>query len=241
MAADAYLLDQAEEADSVPTIRLYRWDEPSITIGYHQKIARAVDLSQSDGIPVVRRVTGGRALLHDDDELTYAMAGNFERFPKIGTTLHESYQFISRAIVGFYISMGWEAAMSKRDKPIPLSGSVEQKKGCFASVSQYEILARGQKVAAGSQRRTNVAMMQHGVIRTAPLNPHPAIADQPQAIAISRLPAINDDRHVLEKQLISFFQKEYRIQFNNCPFSDAEMAEIHDRTNNFLNLNLALI
>ena len=102
MAADDYLLKLAEKGESSPIIRIYGWDVPSITIGYHQKLERAVDLSKLADTPVVRRITGGRALYHDNEELTYAVSGNFMAYSDLGEDLHQSYHLISKAIVLFY-------------------------------------------------------------------------------------------------------------------------------------------
>jgi hypothetical protein len=134
MAADAHLLDLAEAGDAGPAVRLYGWDRPSITIGHHQKLERAVDVARLGDTPVVRRITGGRALLHDDTEITYAVAGNFVKYPALGTTLHESYRVIADAIVRFYAGCGMGAYISRREDPLARSGLPEVQKGCFVGV-----------------------------------------------------------------------------------------------------------
>ena len=114
MAADGYLLRQAEEGGGPPVVRIYGWESPSITIGYHQRPDRAIDLSHLGQTPLARRITGGRALLHDNSELTYAVAGDFIRYPVLGGSLSETYRLISEAIIRFYSIQGWTATMEHR-------------------------------------------------------------------------------------------------------------------------------
>src|SRR5688572_19536951 len=78
MAIDAALLEEVEQSASPRTIvRFYRWKRPTISLGRNQKVDAAVDLSfcEAQGMDVVHRPTGGRAVLHDD-EMTYAVASN---------------------------------------------------------------------------------------------------------------------------------------------------------------------
>ncbi len=241
MAADAYLLDAAEKGETEPVIRLYGWDRPSITIGYHQTIERAVDCHHLVDTPVVRRLTGGRALLHDDGELTYAMAGNYVDNPGLGKSLHESYNLISQAVVRFYNAIGWEATISHRDQPISLSGSVATQKGCFASVSHYEIMVRGQKVAAGSQRRTKTSFMQHGALKIASPSHHGAIVETSQSIELDNIRPVSVERDGMEVMLMKEFEYIYKVSFLPRPFSDLEMAAIMGLGDRFENLNCGQI
>ena len=237
MAADAYLLEMAENRESEPVVRLYGWDRPSITLGYHQKIERAIDCNRLGETPVVRRITGGRALLHDDGELTYAVAGNFVDNPVLGKSLHESYNLISQAIVRFYQALGWEATITHRDQPVSLAGSNAMQKGCFASVSQYEIIVRGQKVAAGSQRRTQTSFIQHGAIKIAAPSHHPAIVETMQTIDLDNIKTIPGDREAMSIMLIKEFESIFQKSFHPRPFSEQEKAVIAGLRDRFENLN----
>ncbi len=232
MATDAYLLDAAE-AGGPPVVRLYGWDVPSITIGHHQRLERAVDVTRLGDTPVVRRITGGRALLHDDAEITYAVAGNFIRDPDMGTTLHESYRIIAEAIVRFYARCGMAAQISRREDPLARSGRAGVQKGCFASVSRYEIMVGGHKIAAGSQRRTRRAFMQHGVIRIAPAVPHAAIIDTPPpGIALP-----SGERADRERLLVESFKERLGRDVEYCCVSSDEIAVIEEKVRQFGNLN----
>jgi lipoate-protein ligase A len=238
MAADAYFLEAAERGDDPPVLRLYGWNCPSITIGYHQKLDRAVDLSRLGNTPVVRRITGGRALLHDDGELTYAMAGNFRKYPGLGDTLHDSYHLISQAIVRFYRELGWPASASHRDQSLKMGTSASTQKGCFAAVSRYEITVAGRKMAAGSQRRTQTAFVQHGAIKTAAPGRHPAIAGSPQEIGTEYLKGHDAGPGEMRRILLAKFEEMYGISFIKRPLSADEKAAIEGLLPRFENLNL---
>ena len=237
MAADAYLLDLAETSDSTPILRLYGWDRPSITIGFHQRLERALRVPQLGDTPVVRRVTGGRALLHDDREITYAVAGDFRRFPMLGQSLHESYHKIAEAIVAFYRGIGWAAYVSRRDDPVPLGRPSAVQKGCYAAVSQHEIVVGRQKIAAGSQRRTRYTLLQHGAIRIAPPQFHPAIVNPPQSEESEQLPEVKERRESLVQILCHALEMTFGIRLESEPFSCPEKTVISMRLEEFKNMN----
>lgn len=236
MAADAFLFEQAETASSVPVLRLYVWDRPSITIGFHQTLERAVDRRKLGQTPVVRRITGGRALLHDDGEITYAIAGDFQRYPILGDCLATSYRLIAEAIIRFYRELGRSAVMAHRDDPVLLSGAGGFQKGCFASVSRYEITADGRKLAASSQRRGRRALIQHGAIRIAPPTVHPAIAQPPEDSVGQVLRPPAGSRRDWEEALIAACEATFRMTTVAVPFSDNELAAIDARMDGYKNI-----
>lgn len=237
MAADAFLLEQADQGDVPPAVRIYGWDRPSITIGYHQQLERAVDTAFLGTTPVVRRITGGRALLHDDNELTYAVAGNFVRHPALGLSLRDSYHIISCAIVAFYNSLGWPARISQRDRPISIGGSADRQIGCFASISRFEITLGDRKIAAGSQRRTKAAYLQHGSIKVGASPHHPAIAGLSQPVDFDNLKLSSPAGEAKPERLVKAFESILSVKFSGRPFSDAEQAAILDLAGRFENLN----
>ena len=239
MATDAFLLDLAGQKTESPIIRIYGWDEPSITIGHHQRVERAVDISLLGKTPIVRRVTGGRALLHDDLELTYAVAGDFVRFGSLGADLSDSYHLIAQAIIAFYKTCGWTAEMARRDLPVSLSHARSLQKGCFATVSQYEITVGNAKVAAGSQRRSRNSFIQHGSIKLAVPLSHPAILDNSQDNADPPSPIVATSRNDLARRLITAFEQVYAVELIMRPFTDSEMQGIAARSGIFENLNPA--
>ena len=233
MAADAYLLEQVDKDLCSSVLRVYGWHFPSITIGFHQKVDRAVNINELGDTPVARRITGGRALYHDSGEITYAMAGNFERYPELGKSLHESYMKIADILVGFYGKLDWPAQISPRPDTIGNKPGNQIQKGCFASISRYEIVAFGQKVAASAQRRTKRAFLQHGAVRFSELPPHAAISDTLARDNDGRLPKIALNRRELEKYFVGSFAEKLKIVFKNMPFDESEKQTIRDLTSRF--------
>lgn len=159
MARDEHLLARAGAAPGAPVLRLYSFRPPAITIGYHQRPERAIDFAaaRADGVDVVRRVTGGRALLHDG-ELTYCVVSPLSapRAP-ISTEL---YLRISEALAGALRSIGVRAEVS-RGAPGRAMGAAAP---CLLSTTRWELTARGRKIAGSAQRSMRGAVLQHGSI-----------------------------------------------------------------------------
>lgn len=161
MALDELLLERAEREGGAPILRLYSFDPPAITIGYHQNAALILDLARvhADGLDCVRRITGGRALLHEG-EVTYcvvAPAGSalFDVGPG------EAYLRISAAISTALRSLGVDAGVYRgREIPGPKGSAAP----CLSSVTRYELAVKGKKIAGSAQRKTAAAFLQHGSI-----------------------------------------------------------------------------
>ncbi len=241
MAADKYLFEYAVKDSSVPVLRIYGWNEPSITIGNHQSIERALDRFRLGGTPVVKRITGGRALLHETDEITYAVAGDFLKYRQLGNSLNESYNLISSAIVQFYKFLGWAAEINRRDNPVSLSNSATLQKGCMAAVSHYEILVNGQKMAAGSQRRATHSFLQHGAIKLFPPQSHPAIRGGMEDVGLKEVEGIKQGRDDLIAGLVKKFEDEFSIEFEKHHWDLGERKYITEIESDFGNLNPAQI
>lgn len=152
MAVDEALLMSAE-AGGRPALRLYGWSEPTISIGYLQ------GASQFDGygLPVVRRLTGGRAVLHDM-EVTYSVtAGRDTRVFSAG--ILGAYSLISGCIIEALKEHGMDAEFSRARQ----SGT-KGRGACFHTPSRFEVLLDGKKLVGSAQRRFSKAFLQHGSI-----------------------------------------------------------------------------
>jgi len=160
MAVDEFLLRRTEKEGGAPVLRLYSFSPPAITIGYHQDAGKAIDVDAaiSDGIDVVRRITGGRALLHDG-ELTYSVAAAVG--PPFGQGLADTFQSIAEIIVGALRSLGVEAALGGA-RHVGVESSMTSP--CLVSTSRHEITAGGKKISGSAQRRTGGAFIQHGSV-----------------------------------------------------------------------------
>lgn len=161
MAIDAALLQEVENSPEPRTfVRLYRWSRPTVSLGRNQKIESAVDAAfcAKQGIDVVHRPTGGRAVLHDD-ELTYAVASNDHTC--FGDTIYANYKSVSEALCAGLNRLGVPATL------VPETRRLQQKVGesdlpCFMSPSRYELAVKGRKVVGSAQRRLKRSFLQHG-------------------------------------------------------------------------------
>ncbi|HVP36147.1 MAG TPA: biotin/lipoate A/B protein ligase family protein [Terriglobales bacterium] len=176
MAVDEALLSSVQ-AGSAPILRLYEWNPPGISIGYFQSVDKTVDLDkcQSKGVKIVRRITGGRAVLHNE-ELTYSFSGSCRIFPELGNSISETYRQISRALLFSLSVLGIEAQWIKPTGVRSIEGDQGQKEErahkfdhffnlpCFSSLSRYEISYQGKKLIGSAQRRFHDFFLQHGSI-----------------------------------------------------------------------------
>ena len=174
MAVDEAVLSlfaslSAKGLKPVPTLRLYGWKEPTISIGYAQK-SRLFRCLKSP-LPVVRRLTGGRAVLHTK-ELTYSVVASTED-PLFSSGIGAAYFVISSAIVSALKGIGIEASLSRSEGGGGGGGGgggSTNKEACFHAPSRYEVVAAGArgagggKLAGSAQRRFKGVFLQHGSI-----------------------------------------------------------------------------
>ena len=160
MARDELIFEKAARGGA-PVLRLYCFEPAAITIGYHQDPRTSLDLNavQADGLDWVRRITGGRVLLHDG-ELTYCIAAPASSIP-FSARFGETYLKISEALCAALRSIGVDAAVSRRQERARSSGAIPP---CLCSVSRYELAVGGKKIAGSAQRKTAAAFLQHGSI-----------------------------------------------------------------------------
>lgn len=160
---DEMLAQRLVEGIGVPTVRLYQWKPWAISIGHHQDIS-GIDLSRckADGIDVVRRPTGGRAILHAE-ELTYSvlMYANSKSIPQV-------YNEISLALVEGLREFGVEAALMRSQPNFAQLYKSPRSVPCFSSSARYEIEWNGRKFVGSAQRRyssnSGDVVLQHGSI-----------------------------------------------------------------------------
>jgi len=165
MQIDRMLLDQAEqEAEARTYLRFYRWDVATVSIGHHQEPERAADVAYcaTNHIPIVRRPTGGRAVLHDR-ELTYAVVSNDHRFFPL-QSLDQTYLVIARALGKGLGRLGICSDLAPGGREIGSFTRIDIKHPCFASASRHELLVQGRKIAGSAQRRLKRSFLQHGSI-----------------------------------------------------------------------------
>ncbi len=144
-----------------PTLRLYSWAPPAISLGFFQQAEKWVDLQacQEDNVEVVRRPTGGRAVVHFDD-LTYSLALP-ESHPLVdGKGVVETYHLIAGCLISALQQLEVRATLAEGAE----AGSFPKSGACFDTSSIYEIQVNGKKVAGSAQLRKQGAILQHGSI-----------------------------------------------------------------------------
>ena len=165
MAADEELLGRAQAGEAMPVLRFYAWDPPAVSLGRFQDIKLAVnaDACKRLGFDIVRRITGGRSVLHHR-ELTYsiiARADNRLFHPSVLGT----YKVIAACLLAGLQNLGIPAEIvSRGGRHAALVKKEAKDPACFSSPSWYEILANGKKIIGSAQRRVEGAFLQHGSI-----------------------------------------------------------------------------
>jgi len=153
MAIDEALM----KLNSEPVLRFYRWRPAAVSIGYSQDLKKEIDLKQCKryNIDHVRRPTGGRAVLHDD-ELTYSFVCPKDFLPE---EIIESYKVISSGIITALKKLGLKAEMKQ-------GSDIEKSKTpvCFDAPSWYEITVNGKKIVGSAQTRKQDKILQHGSV-----------------------------------------------------------------------------
>lgn len=175
MALDEALLRAVRAGESPPVFRLFGWETPAITLGYSQPASAVLDLGkcEREGIPVTRRMTGGRAVFHAD-EVTYSVIGSVND-PRFGGTLMDTYRAISRVLLDAITAWGAAAEWSRGESDSMRNTSAVGPAPCFLSVSRYEVTLGGRKLVGSAQRRIGGFFLQQGSILTGP--GHERIAD----------------------------------------------------------------
>ncbi len=159
MARDEHLFNLCHEK-KLGFLRLYAWAKPSFSIGVSQKTQRVLNIEfiRANGGEYVRRLTGGKAVLHHR-EITYAVVSSEDLFFK-DHDLHQSYMLISRVLLQAIRSLGVDATLSK-GSAAELSRSHNP---CFSFPTPHEIEVGGKKIVGSAQKRDKQVLLQHGSI-----------------------------------------------------------------------------
>lgn len=159
MAIDDALLEAPARPEDY-TLRFYRWLRPTVSLGYAQpwRSGYVPEVAQRYGMAIVRRRTGGRAVLHAG-ELTYSVVGDAEQGPLAGG-IQATYSAIAEGLVAGFALMGIRAEIvrsrGRRERAEPGA--------CFASRALNELVAGGGKLVGSAQRRVRGRALQHGAI-----------------------------------------------------------------------------
>jgi len=159
MAIDEALLLLADKGIIPPTLRFFGWTPATLSLGYFQKAEQVVNLPecQKRGVGVVRRMTGGGALLHDQ-EVTYSFIWPHGE-EAIPANIRGSYYEILTAFKrGLAESLGVETQLARDAK------TQGREAFCLTRETCYDLLVEGKKLVGSAQRRLEGAALQHGSV-----------------------------------------------------------------------------
>ncbi len=164
MAIDEAILSSVASGESLPTLRFFDWSPPCLSLGHAQDVEDVdLDRPKSLGYGIVRRPTGGKAILHID-EITYSIVTKQDD-PRVEGGIVESYRRLSEGLMRglelmdllgrndktYLTAENAESAKKKEERPI-----------CFESPSNYEITVIGKKLIGSAQARKRGMVLQHG-------------------------------------------------------------------------------
>ena len=243
MAMDEKLLDWHSEGKIPPVLRFYGWKPAGISVGYFQKTSGKIDINAAEnyGIELVRRLTGGRAVLHDQ-ELTYSVLVS-EDYPEMPRSIKEAYMVISKGLLEGFKELGIHAEFSIPQGKLQTTDSAV----CFEEPSWYELVVEGKKAAGSAQTRKKGVILQHGSV---PLNvdeiklfdlfiyPNERVKDRARQAFGDNAVAINE----LAKQPYTFedasaafktgFERGLNIELVPFKLSEEQLAEVTELAEN---------
>lgn len=159
MAVDEAIARAVGEGLAPATLRFYSWRAPSVSLGYLQRTPGGVDLEvcRQRAIGLVRRITGGRAVLHAG-EITYSVA-----VPLCGPwrshSVVEAFRLISHGLIAGLLRLGVRAHLGEAGGQ---SGDGVETGACFLLRGLPAILVDGRKLVGSAQRRWDRSLLQHG-------------------------------------------------------------------------------
>jgi lipoate-protein ligase A len=163
MALDEALLLSRLRGEGPPTVRFFGWRPPTISLGYGQRLDERIDVeaARAVGIGLVRRPTGGSAILHEgpDLEVTYSVVAAWDDFAGADDLL-ATYRWIGAALAEGLRRLGAPVDMV----PVQPSDPAQMPAFCFARTGSYELEVAGRKLVGSAQRRQGKTFLQHGSV-----------------------------------------------------------------------------
>jgi lipoate-protein ligase A len=247
MATDQMLLEYCHQIKK-PIMRVYRWNPYCISLGYHQsEHCIGLDKCQEEGIDVVRRPTGGRAVLHAE-ELTYSVV-----IPRshafFSTNIRDVYSLVNRGLTRGIGKLGVSAQLKKQNVDQNQRNRDSLAVSCFSSTARYEVVVEGKKLIGSAQRCDAAGVLQHGSILTGHV--HLALLDYLKDVnqeEKKRMKEIIEDRTTTIKDCISGevnyeymvgcikqgMEEEFSVRFENLDFTDKGKNRIRNLVDHFI-------
>jgi lipoate-protein ligase A len=217
MAIDTWLLEQHRLGLHPPTLRFYTWSPVAISLGYHQQ--RYPEFWQhltwnNEPIEVVRRPSGGRAVLHQGD-LTYAMI-----LSGLPENRMQAYQTICEFLIQGWKQLGVELQYGQAGR-----GYIHNP-NCFGTATAADLVTSdGAKLIGSAQLRRNGAILQHGSIRLEPDVElfQKVFGDEPLS-----LPKFNISIYTVMNALVNAAAHCFDVEFDVQPLTEKELELIQD-------------
>lgn len=239
MAMDEALLNWHKKGDIPPTLRFYGWNAPSLSVGRFQKVEEQVDLDAVSryNCDFVRRLTGGSAVLHDD-ELTYSIVIT-EDHPNIPRSVREAYHVLTKGIMEGYRNLGIQADYAYPSRDVR---SKDRSAVCFEQVAYYEMIVDGKKLSGNAQTRKDGILLQHGSIPMSinekmlfdlfrfpseQVRERKRHAFSTKAIAINQITNKKYTYELLVDAFYKGFQTGLDVQFKPIELTNAQWDEVH--------------
>jgi lipoate-protein ligase A len=230
MAVDEAVFLGVKQGKSPPTLRIYGFDPPCLSLGFFQRISREINLDGCArlGIEVVRRITGGRAVLHWGD-LTYSVIAEADG-EVFSYQLLDTYRKISAAIAWGLDRVNVSAQLVSGKERGRGPGSAN----CFSSPSIYEVTVAGKKIAGSAQKREHSFFLQHGsILIDLPAQPLAEVFKRGPEFSrgSSTITSINEhagakiDFQTFQPALIAGFEQVLDIKLKEAGLSDHEQAQ----------------
>lgn len=214
-----------------PTLRVYGWGKPFISLGYNQNPEKVLNLEE--GFPFVRRITGGSAILHHK-ELTYSLVCSLEdlNLPK---AVKASYRIICSFLRHFYSQLGVKASFANgidfKSQEIKKNLG-NYKNFCFSSWQHLDLLVEGKKIGGNAQRRRKNIIFQHGSIpqEIDPSYIRRAIKDsgdiRERTISLEEVLGKSLNFDLLSSLLYSSFKLTFGVEFSQEKLLESEKEKV---------------
>lgn len=239
MAMDESLLTWHKNGDIPPTLRFYGWSAPSLSVGRLQKVERQIDFEavKRHECEYVRRLTGGSAVLHDD-ELTYSIVVS-EDHPNIPSSVLEAYNILTKGIMEGYRNLKIQADYAYPTRRVR---GKDRSAVCFEQAAHCEMVIDGKKLSGNAQTRKDGVLLQHGSIPMSIdeemlfdlfLFPSEAIKERKRnafsdkAIAINQITGKTHTFDMLADAFYDGFQKGLDVKFKPLTLTDEQWDEVH--------------
>ncbi len=236
MAFDEQLTAAVAAGERPTTLRFFQWRPFCISLGRHQRLDDVnADRCRQEGIDVVYRPTGGRAILHAE-ELTYSVAFRDD----IEGSVEETYYRISTALALGLQSLGVPAELSG-DRPDLKSWYLQPSSAsCFASSVRHEVQVAGRKIIGSAQKRYSGATLQHGSILIGPHHrrlPEFLRLDENRQRELQRLMTektteldawVPADVNALKRAMTEAFEEVFHITFEKDEWRAEAGVRVHE-------------